>query len=395
MGGRLDDFQFIMNKTSKSSLIMLLGDPSCDPRPSRMIDTLSQQGFIVDVLSYEANCNVNARQQWKIKKNFSSKLLRKAIQLTRYAISVIPKSTIVKNLINNLAFRLTGLNSLFVNHDYTNIIVEDLFMLPLAFDIKKNAKVIFDAREYYPRQNEERFFWRIFEKPERVRLCAQYLDLCDYILTVSPGLQREYKKNFGVDAILYRSVPRYSTRTPRSTDSNHIKIVHHGIANPNRKLDKMIEVVIKLDSRFYFDMYLTGSQAEITSLRAQAADCKRVRILNPVPYQQINETLSSYDIGLFYNEPSTFNLLHCLPNKIFEFIQARLAIAVGPSPDMAMLVRQYNLGLVASEFTVESMADSINKLSLDEINLYKTNAHKAAELLCHENETKKILAIFG
>lgn len=384
-----------MVAAKKKALIMLLGDPSGDPRPNRIIGTLIHHGFTVDVLSHEIKGNINAHRQWKISASFSSKLSIKAFQFVRRGLAIFPKLKIIKNGVNNLAFGLAGFNQNFLNQKYTAIVVEDLFMLPLAFKIKTNAKIIFDAREYYPRQNEEKFFWRFFEKPERVRLCAQYLHLCDHILTVSPGLQREYKKDFCVDTILYRSVPPYSIRAPRPTDSKHIKIVHHGVANPNRKLEKMIDVVKKLDFRFCFDMYLTGRQAEINLLKSYAADCNRVRILNPVPFEQINETLSSYDIGLFYNEPSTFNLLHCLPNKIFEFIQARLAIAIGPSPDMEMVVNQHDLGLVADEFTVDSMAEAINRLSVDEINHYKSNAHKAAELLCYENETKKILDIFG
>ena len=42
--------------------------------------------------------------------------------------------------------------------NYSLIIVEDLQLLPTAFFKKHKAKVVFDAREYYPLQNEESFF---------------------------------------------------------------------------------------------------------------------------------------------------------------------------------------------------------------------------------------------
>lgn len=384
-----------MADSRKAALVMLFGDPSSDPRPNRIIETLNQHGFIVDIVSHEAKGDVNVRQQWEMKTTFLSRVLRKVFQLIRRPLSVFPGLTVLKNFVNNLTFGLAGFHRYLLNCNYSVIVVEDLFLLPLAFEIKGNAKIIFDAREYYPRQHEEDFLWRLFEKPERIRLCAKYLHLCDHIFTVSPGLQREYKKDFDIDTILYRSVPRYSMQMPRSTDRSHIKIVHHGVANPNRKLEKMIDVVKKLDSRFSFDMYLTGRSTEINSLRNHAADCDRIRILDPVPFESLNETLSSYDIGFYYLEPSGFNVTYNLPNKFFEFIQARLAIAIGPSPDMAMLTSQYDLGLVASEFTVASMADAINKLSADDIDQYKINAHKAAELLSYENEAKKIREIFG
>ena len=102
---------------------------------------------------------------------------------------------------------------------------------------------------------------------------------------------------------------------------------------------------------------------------------------------------SNYDIGFFYNEPLTFNLRHSLPNKFFEFIQARLAVAIGPSPDMAFIVNQYGCGIVASSFTVESMADSMNQLTSDHIDVMKKNADKAAKLLNYELECNRFIEI--
>jgi len=82
--------------------------------------------------------------------------------------------------------------------------------------------------------------------------------------------------------------------------------------------------------------------------------------------------------------PSNFNHRHALPNKLFEFIQARLAVAVGPSPDMAELVKAHEIGVVSPNFTPQSFAATLNKLRLEDIDGYKANAHKAAPMLCWE-----------
>ena len=55
---------------------------------------------------------------------------------------------------------------------------------------------------------------------------------------------------------------------------------------------------------------------------------------------EIVDTIAEYDIGLFILSPINFNYYHALPNKLFEFIQARLAIAVSPSPEMARIVHR-------------------------------------------------------
>ena len=105
-------------------------------------------------------------------------------------------------------------------------------------------------------------------------------------------------------------------------------------------------------------------------------------------YQLLIPQLNQYDVGIFYNEPTTFNLKHSLPNKIFEFIQARLAVAIAPSPDMASLVYKYECGVVARNFSLTEMAESLNKLDSKQIMEMKYNSNKAAQILNFQEEQK-------
>ena len=101
--------------------------------------------------------------------------------------------------------------------------------------------------------------------------------------------------------------------------------------------------------------------------------------------------LNSYDIGLYYLEPTGFNVTFNLPNKFFEFIQARLALAIGPSPNMAEVVRQYQCGFIAEEFSIESMVNTLKDLTSEKIDLAKKNSDIAAKDLCYEKESERLL----
>jgi len=70
-----------------------------------------------------------------------------------------------------------------------------------------------------------------------------------------------------------------------------------------------------------------------------------------------------------------------------------LAVAIGPTPAMADIVREYDIGTVANDFTVESLAKSISKLSIEDISRYKQNTNRAAEELNSENNIKEIRRI--
>lgn len=90
-------------------------------------------------------------------------------------------------------------------------------------------------------------------------------------------------------------------------------------------------------------------------------------------------------MGVFLLPDNTFNHRHCLPNKFFEYVQARLAIAISPLPDMSTTLHQYDLGVISEDFTPQAFAAAINSLTPDNIARYKWNAHRAAQTLCWEH----------
>ncbi|WP_300764029.1 hypothetical protein [Helicobacter sp. UBA3407] len=176
---------------------------------------------------------------------------------------------------------------------------------------------------------------------------------------------------------------------------NHIRIIHHGYASLDRKIEGMIETMDYVDSRFHLDLMLVPNyQREyFNKLQAMVEKRKNVRILPPVSFEEIIPFSTQYDIGIFLCPPTTFNLEKCLPNKFFEFIQARLAIAIGPSPEMARLVQEYNLGIIAKDFSAKEMAKSLNALTKEQILQYKENANQTAKILNAEKEGEKLLGV--
>ena len=176
-------------------------------------------------------------------------------------------------------------------------------------------------------------------------------------------------------------------------DPKNINVIHHGMASPDRCIHKMIEMMNYVDSRFSLDLMLVPTYyAEYyAELESMAEKMDNVRMLPLVPFDEIIPFTSNYDIGIFLVPPTTYNLKMCLPNKFFEFIQARLAIAIGPSPEMARYVKEYDLGIIAKDFTPQSMAKELNKLTKQDILKYKENANKTASILNAQKEGEKIL----
>lgn len=379
--------------SSNRALVMLLADLSTSPRPRRIICLLSDYGYEIHAYSYTPEPTMSVAESFVFPAIRTTLWPRVTRVFFRVLASLLARAQIYSDTVIRLSDRIYGLhktNRSVLREDYELIVVEDLQLLPFAFRSFPNAKILFDAREFYTRQNEESLLFRLFEYPVRQLLCELYLRKCDHLITVSEGLADAYRREFKVTASVIKSVPYYRELPVNEMSNDSIKMVYHGKAKQNRGLHNLIEVMRHLDERFHLDLYLVGGAAEIERIRTLSSDLNRIRVLPPVPFDSIIEMLTCYDIGFFYCEPTTFNLLHCLPNKFFEFIQARIALAIGPSPDMAALVREYGCGFIAEDFTVESMRATLCRLSNKEIMKAKYQSNMAARQLCFEVEGKSL-----
>ena len=156
----------------------------------------------------------------------------------------------------------------------------------------------------------------------------------------------------------------------------------------------MIKTMDYLDPRFELNLMLVPTDKRyFNKLQKMADKRKNIRILPPVSLKDIVGTLNRYDIGLYLLAPTNFNNLFALPNKFFEFIQARLCIAISPSPEMAKIVRKYELGVVGEDFSPASLAKKISDLTPEDIWYFKNQTHKYARELSAEKENEKLLKI--
>jgi len=277
------------------------------------------------------------------------------------------------------------------------IITHDLTLMPLACGVRSgSAKILLDVREYHPRNYDDQWQWRLLTKPILIHLCEEYLHRCDKIITVSDGLAQEYAKEFHVYPEVVMSLPPYQDLSPVQTADSPIRIVHHGSAGASRKIELMIEMMDFIDERFSLDlMLLAGKDKYWDKIVSMVNKRKNVRLVPSVPMNQIVSLINQYDIGLFICPPTNFNLTFALPNKLFEFIQARLMVAIGPSIEMKKIVEEYDCGVVSSDFKPETLAKELNKLTTKKVMYYKGQSHKAASVLNEDINRRRIHEIVG
>ena len=278
------------------------------------------------------------------------------------------------------------------------IVANEIDALPVALRIGGacGARVIFDAHEYSPLELEDRLVFRLFFRRYREYLCRTYIPRVDGMMTVCESIAEAYERDTGVRPVVVFNAPDYEELEPvvRGSEDRTIRLVHHGGAHPSRKLENMIEMMRHLDGRFRLDFLLVpGPGGYLDALKRRAAGDERIRFLEPVPMRELPRFLNAYDVGVYILPPNSFNARFALPNKLFEYIQARLAVAVSPSPEMARVVREAGCGVVSRDFTAEAMAEALRSLDREQIEAYKRRSHEAARELSAERSRTTVLEL--
>ncbi|MEO0404814.1 MAG: glycosyltransferase [Bacteroidota bacterium] len=277
--------------------------------------------------------------------------------------------------------------SLFNNVDCDLIINHHLNTLEMAVALKERLGVplVSNLHEYYPREFEDQEVWLKYEAPKKLFICQTFLPKADKVFSVCEGIKQEYLANFGVDSIVIRNDKPYQNIEPKTLDPDGpIRLIHHGAALRSRKLHHLIEAVAGLEG-FELDLMLLPTQQDyFDELKDQSSRCANINIVQAVMPDQIIEFISNYDVGVYILEPTNFNQQMALPNKLFEFIQARLAIAITPNEEMARIVNEYELGEVSKDYTPSSFRELLSELDHNSISRFKVNANKHARELSSE-----------
>lgn len=362
-------------------------------RVRRTIELLQEIEAEISSLSDETSDDYPFAMQLLLPKMSTSLFAR----VYRFSLKILRRFIPVFSIQVALTKKITGFTTGIIPHgeSWNLIIIEHIDFLPLACELKEkqNAKLFFDVRDYYPREFEKYFMFRLLEAGYRKAVFNHLLEKCDAVATVSYGLVDALQQDYDIKAHLIRSMPKYENKPVVPVNKNVMRIVHHGSANADRLLGETIKLVEKLDKRFTLDLYLVGNSDDVSKLKQMAGNNPAIRFHKPVTFDRLIDTLNQYDIGIFFWEPTTFNIKYCLPNKLFEFIQARLMIISTPLPDISRLVNEHQCGLILPSFDLNESVKVINSLTEPKVLEAKIASDIAASILCFQEEKKVLRSI--
>jgi glycosyltransferase involved in cell wall biosynthesis len=273
--------------------------------------------------------------------------------------------------------------------------------LPVAVEAARTlggACVVFDAHEYAPLEFANRRTWRWAYSSMIKYMLRRYAKDVDVSITVAPLIAERYRQEFGLNPVVILNAPSAREQSPiKETKDDSVRLIHHGAAIPDRRLEVMIAALARCHRRYTLHFMLTGANTDYAVRLKKLSDelaPGRVFFHNPVAPMDVVRRLVEFDMGFCYIAPTNYNYLVSLPNKFFDFIAAGLPVCTGPSPSMAEIVNSYKLGCVASSFEPEDLASALNSLSAGNIAAMRAGARAAAKEINAEHEMAKLVELY-
>ena len=373
-------------------LVISLSDLGSDPRVDRQVDFLRQSHRVIAAgfgpPAYEEVRYVPLRDAplpsgrlLHLKLRFADAL--RMAGLNRWAYWSQPQFPAWRQLLSGI--------------EADAIVVNDTICLPLAFSIAPGTPVVFDAHEYSPTEYEASWRWRLSMQRHNRWICRRYLTRAAGMMAVGRQIADWYTEDTGVPATVVTNAPRYEQELEPSPVSSPIRMVHFGIVDPQRRLQDTIDAMRLLGDGYELDLLLNApaSDPHMERIRERVDRELNVRLLPTVPMRDLPRFANDYDIGVHMLPPLTSNARFALPNKFFEYIQARIVPAIGPSPEMARIVREWDCGIVAGNYTPEALAAAIREATPERLAEMKRNADSAARELCAERNREIVLGVVG
>ena len=255
-----------------------------------------------------------------------------------------------------------------------------------------SKKLIYDSHEYFTEVPEligrtrTRSFWLFIEKMIFPKL--------KNVITVNEKLAEIYSQKYHVPVTVIKNVPfdkRLNDPKPiKFGEPNQKVIIYQGSLNMGRGLELMIDTMPYLKNCI---LVIIGDGYLLKKLKTRAASLDlqgKVRFLGKVLPKDLHGFTKNADLGISLEEDLGLNYRYALPNKLFDYIQAKIPVIASDLPLFNNLLTEFKVGEILKKRDSKSLASHIEYV-LSNSELYIKPLKKASDYYNWNNEKKELI----
>lgn len=275
----------------------------------------------------------------------------------------------------------------------------------LAKRLKPSLKLIYDCHEFESERNGKPAW---LSKAVR-RMETRHIRRAEEVIVVSPSIQAAYESRYneqGMQRIsLVRNVPNarsgnavaHPLRTNLGLKSDDFVAIYQGALTINRGIETLLAMAPQLNGSRIHLVFMGYGMLEPQVMEAVHQNAN-VHFQPAVPYEQVLDYTGDADVGLVSVKPVCLSYLYCLPNKLFESIQAGIPVLVNDLPDCVALVEEFRIGSRVANDTPDGWHAALVEAE-SKSPAWKVQAiggiREAQAALNWENESHRLTAIYA
>lgn len=357
----------------KKIIVNAFSNLTTDQRIEKVCKTLHDNGYVIELIGCNYGCNQEVKREYTVEK-----------------INLISKSLKTAYFEFNWKLYQKLLNKSFEN---TVLLTNDLDTLLPNFLLSKKKKIplVFDSHEIFTEMPAiqgkiSQKIWRFAEN--------KMLPHIEFMMTESESYAKWFHEKYNVTPVVVRNIPKKLPLQEKTLTQNPKIILYQGAINPSRGIDKAILAMKFIENA---NLIIVGDGPMRKKYEAFAVSnhlAHKVQFLGKKRPSELRTITQKANVGISLEENNGVSYYYSLPNKVADYIQARVPLVMINFPEMIKIKSKYNVGEVIADHHPETIANAINNvLNIGKEN-YLDELNKAAEDLCWENEESKILSLF-
>jgi glycosyltransferase involved in cell wall biosynthesis len=257
-------------------------------------------------------------------------------------------------------------------------------------------RVVYDSHEVF----SEMMSFQLGYKRWLQRLEQRLLNRVEACITVSDGIADLFVERYKVKRpYVIRNIPDGVPIAPRS-HAGPITFIYQGGLIPGRGLESLVRAFSILPQGCTSRLVIRGFGPMLPGLREEISRLglwERVVLAGPVPPSEVILKASEADVGVIPFLPINTNNRLALPNKLFEYLLAGIAIlADGGLQEIGKIIERNQCGRVYASAETTALSEQLSRLSRDgDVMRLRQNAYQAAgRELNWDAEKHKLEAVY-
>jgi len=256
----------------------------------------------------------------------------------------------------------------------------------------KGVPLIYDSHELFTEVPE------LIERPTTrktwLKLEAFLFPKLKHVSVVSQSIADIYKDKYKVPVRVIRNVPN-RIQTQVNVERENI-LLYQGALNVGRGIDLMIDTMTLLPE---WQLWIAGGgdiERELQQRAEQSPAKDRIKFWGRIPHENLSQITCQARIGFSLEEDLGLNYRYAAPNKIFDCIQHHIPVIISNLPEMALLIKQTQTGIILKARNPQTLAQCVQLLNRDAkiYSYFVDNCERAAEYLCWEKESLHLLEMY-